>query len=32
MKNYIFLGDAYIHGVMDGEAYDKKKIERFILV
>jgi hypothetical protein len=30
-QKYEFIGDAYIHGVMDGECYDEKKLEVFHL-
>lgn len=29
---YVFLGDAYIHGIMDGEAFDEAKFETVTLV
>jgi hypothetical protein len=29
---YSFIGDAYIHGVMDGEAYDTEKLEAIALI
>ena len=32
VPRYKFLGDAYIHGVMHGEAYDESKLERIILM
>jgi len=31
-KQYQFIGDAYIHGVMHGEAYDKTRLETVALV
>lgn len=32
VPRYEFLGDAYIHGIMHGEAYDESKLERIILM
>lgn len=31
VPHYTFIGDAYIHGIMDGEAYDGRKLEPLIL-
>ncbi|KAH6512285.1 hypothetical protein HBI81_231520 [Parastagonospora nodorum] len=31
VPHYTFIGDAYIHGIMDGEAYDEEKLEPLIL-
>jgi hypothetical protein len=31
-QHYTFLGDAYIHGFMNGEAYEEEKLEPIILV
>ncbi|KAH6638780.1 heterokaryon incompatibility protein-domain-containing protein [Boeremia exigua] len=32
VRRYEFVGDAYIHGIMHGEAYDGTKLEPIILV
>jgi hypothetical protein len=31
-REYKFLGDAYIHGIMQGEAWDKNKVEPIVLI
>jgi hypothetical protein len=32
LRRYRFVGDAYVHGIMDGEAYDGSKLESITLV
>jgi hypothetical protein len=32
VQHYTFLGDAYVHGIMDGEAWDEEQLKRIILV
>lgn len=31
-QKFQFLGDAYIHGIMNGEAYDEEKLKKITLV
>jgi hypothetical protein len=32
MKTFAFIGEAYCHGIMDGEDFDESRLQDLILV